>query len=85
MCPFGRAMSATDYHFMRLPERIQPANRGATTVDEFYPTRLMDELVADPAVKLLDLFSPPERRRLPETTGRALVDLSDAAGDGWPW
>ena len=36
---------------MRLPDRILLSNRGATAVDEFYPTRLMDELVADPAVR----------------------------------
>ena len=41
---------------MRLPERILEHNRASTKVDEFYPKKLMDELIAHEALALLETF-----------------------------
>ena len=60
--------SQTGFHFMRLPQRILPENRAPTAIDEFYPKRQLDHLLASTA--LLDTYV--------ESSTRATNSLPDA-------
>ena len=46
--------SQTGFHFMRLPQRILLENRAPTAIDEFYPKRRLDHLLA--STSLLDTY-----------------------------
>jgi len=40
-------IAAHKFHYLRLPDRISLANRGATAIDEFYPKVFLSKITSE--------------------------------------